>query len=231
MFSHVVLLRVNGEDVVGIEHAKVLDLSDDGKRWEGDVLNNEPYGWGLLYDSEGEKVYEGFKNGEVSVCYGRSYYPDIQKVEYEGMICEGKRWGRGVQYDRDGGIVFEGEWMNDSYQIERRIEKSNSYPLLHCLFEEFIVSDGCCNGPIWEGIDFSFITHLRQFNVGDYCFENVNEVKLIGLNELERLVIGKKCFTKQNYGLYVARNSHFCLTVMHLSVALVLFSKVNGLNR
>ena len=33
------LLRVNGEDVSGIEHNQVLDLSDDGERWEGDVLN------------------------------------------------------------------------------------------------------------------------------------------------------------------------------------------------
>ena len=31
------LLRVNGEDVKGVEHEKVIDLSDDGERWEGDV--------------------------------------------------------------------------------------------------------------------------------------------------------------------------------------------------
>ena len=94
------LIRVNGEDVKGIEHAKVLDLNDDGERWEGDVLNNQPYGWGVLYDSENRMVYEGFRIGDVNVCYGRSYYPDVQKVEYEGGICEGKRWGRGIQYDR-----------------------------------------------------------------------------------------------------------------------------------
>ena len=46
------LLRVGGEDMSGIEHNQVLDLNDDGDRWEGDVLNNEPYGWGVLYDSE-----------------------------------------------------------------------------------------------------------------------------------------------------------------------------------
>ena len=38
------LLRVNGEGVNGIEHAQVLDLIDDGERWEGDVLHNQPYG-------------------------------------------------------------------------------------------------------------------------------------------------------------------------------------------
>ena len=33
------LLRVNGEEASGIERARVLDLSDDGERWEGDVLH------------------------------------------------------------------------------------------------------------------------------------------------------------------------------------------------
>ena len=66
------LLRVNGEEVKGIKHAKVLDLSDDGERWEGDVLHNQPYGWGVLYDSENRMVYEGFRLKDVNVCYGRS---------------------------------------------------------------------------------------------------------------------------------------------------------------
>ena len=78
------LLRVNGEEVKGIEHKQVLDLSDDGERWEGDVLNNQPCGWGVLYDKEGEKKYEGFMIDEAYVCYGTRYYSDIQRVEYEG---------------------------------------------------------------------------------------------------------------------------------------------------
>ena len=85
------LLRVNGEDVNDIEHDRVLDLNDEGERWEGDVLNNQPYGWGVLYESENRRVYEGFRIGEVNVCYGTRYYSDIQKVEYEGEWFEGKR--------------------------------------------------------------------------------------------------------------------------------------------
>ena len=73
--------------VNGIEHNVVLNLSDDGERWEGDVLDNQPYGWGVLYDSENRIVYEGFRIGEVNVCYGTRYYSDIQKVEYEGEWC------------------------------------------------------------------------------------------------------------------------------------------------
>ena len=103
------LLRVDGEEVNEIEHKRVLDLNDDGERWEGDVLNDQPYGWGVLYDSEGEKVYEGFMIGEAYACYGTRYYSDIQKVDYKGEWCEGKRWGRGTQYDRNGKTVHDGE--------------------------------------------------------------------------------------------------------------------------
>ena len=75
------LLKVNRKDVKGIEHNQVLDLNDDGERWEGDVLHSKPCGWGVLYDSENGRMYEGFRIGKVNVCYGTQYYSDIQKVE------------------------------------------------------------------------------------------------------------------------------------------------------
>ena len=56
------LLRVNEEEVSGIQHNQVLDLNDDGERWEGDVLRDQPYGWGVLYDSENRRSYEGGKS-------------------------------------------------------------------------------------------------------------------------------------------------------------------------
>ena len=196
------LLRVNGEEVSGVEHKRVLDLSDDGERWEGDVLNNQPYGWGVLYDSENRMVYEGFRIGEVNVCYGRSCFPDLQKVEYDGGICEGKRWGRGIQYDRNGRIVFDGEWVNDDNQIEKRVVLNEEDQLLHNHIEELIVGNNSCNGPEWTALDLSFISHLQLLEVGDECFENVDEVKLIGLSKLERVLIGKKSFTKKKLPSY-----------------------------
>ena len=190
------LLRVNGEDVKGIEHAKVLDLSDNGERWEGDVLDNQPYGWGVFYDSENRRAYEGFRLKDVNVCYGRSFFPDVQKVEYEGKNCEGKRWGRGIQYDRNGKTVFDGEWMDDEH-LSKRVVLNEGNQLLHNHIEELIVSDNSCNGPEWTALDLSFMSHLRLFEVGDECFENVDEVKLIGLSKLERVVIGENSFTKE----------------------------------
>ena len=204
------LLRVNGEAVKGIEHNQVLDLNDDGERWEGDVLNNEPFGWGVLYDSENRMAYEGFRIRGVNVCYGRSYYPDVQKVEYEGEMCEGKRWGRGIQYDRTGNTVFEGEWMNNE-PLSKQVVLNEENQLIHNHIEELIVESNSCNGMEWNALDLSFISHLRLLQVGDECFKYVNEVKLIDLSKLERVVIGEKSFTKEKnwYGNDPAR--HFYL--------------------
>ena len=206
------LLHVNGKDVNAVEHNRVLDLSDDGERWEGNVLDNKPCGWGVLYDSENRRVYEGFRIGDVNVCYGRSYYPENQKVEYEGGICGGMRWGRGIQYDRNGSIVFEGEWMNNE-QLSKRVVVNEENQFLHNHIEELIVSNNSCNGPEWSALDLSLMPHLRLFEVGDECFENVNEMKLIGLSMLERVVIGRESFTKQKNERLLESdpNRHFCL--------------------
>ena len=204
------LLRVNGKAVSGVEHKQVLDLNDDGERWEGDMLSNEPCGWGVLYDSENRMVYEGFRIGEVNVCYGRNYYSDVGMVEYEGEWCEGKRWGRGIQYDRTGNIVFEGEWMNNEH-LSKRVVLNEENQLLHNHIEDLIVSNNSCNGREWTTLDLSLIPELRLLEVGDECFENVKEVKLIGLSQLERVVIGKNCFTKCKDNAVYNPNRRFCL--------------------
>ena len=204
------LLRVNDEDVSGIEQNQVLDLNDEGERWEGDVLNSQPCGWGVLYDSENRRVYEGFRVGDVSICYGRSYYPENKKVEYEGGICGGMRWGRGTQSDRQGNIVLKGEWMNNE-PLSKRVVVNEENQLLHNHIEELIVSKNSCNGPEWTALDLPLMPHLRVLEVGDECFENVEEVKLNGLSQLESVVVGENCFTKEKGDWGWDPNRHFYL--------------------
>ena len=200
------LLRVDGEEVSGIEHNQVLDLSDEGERWEGDVLDNKPYGWGVLYDKEGEMVYEGFRIGKVNVCYGTQYYSDIGVIEYEGEWCEGKRWGRGIQYDRHGNTVFDGEWMNNE-QAGTTVTITDGNGLYYNHLEVLIVSDGCCNGNEWRAFDVSLIPCLRELQVGNHCFRCVKEVRMAGMNALEKVVIGDVSFTlRENAALVNASN-------------------------
>ena len=194
------ILKVSDENVKDIKSGQVLDLNDDGERWEGDVLNDEPYGYGVFYDKEGEKAYEGFRIGNVNVCYGIQYYSDIQKVEYEGEWCEGKRWGRSTQYDRDGNTVFDGKWIDDR-RMETRVVITNKNPeyLLHNHVEHFIVCCNCCNEKTWKRLDLSFLSNLQELVVSHHCFQKVEEVELIGLSRLERVAIGERSFTNNNH--------------------------------
>ena len=96
------LLKARNTELSRVEHNQILNLSDDGGRWEGDVLDNKPCGWGVLFDSENRRTYEGFRVGDVNVCYGISFYPDSGVIEYMGELCGGKRWGRGTLYNRKG---------------------------------------------------------------------------------------------------------------------------------
>ena len=139
-------------------------------------------------------VYEGFRIGEVNVCYGRSYYLENGKIEYEGEWCEGNRMGAGVLYDRDEVVIHEGEWVNNR-PLLTRVEMTDKNPVLHNHIEELIVKDNSCNGKEWKSLDLSLLSKLRKLIVGDECFNKVERVKLNGLNELESVVVGKESFT------------------------------------
>ena len=188
------LVKVEGVDLGEVKHNEVLDLSVEGDRWEGDVLNARPCGWGILYDKEGRRGYEGFRVGDVNVCYGRNYDPDTSKVEYEGGLCDGMRWGCGIQYDRNGDIVYDGEWLSNDH-LEKRVVVGEEMRF-HNHIEELVVSSGCGNGEEWDVLDLSGLKSLKSLKIGDDCFEDANEVKLVGLKELEKVVIGTNSFTK-----------------------------------
>ena len=77
---------------------------------------------------------------------------------------------------------------------------------------EVLIVDFCvCNDVSCTALDLSSYVSLKVFEVGDECFRHVNEVKLIGLNRLERVVIGKNCFTKCKNGHGNNPDRHFYL--------------------
>ena len=183
------LLRLSEMDLSEVKQNEVLDLNDEGERWEGDVLNNHPFGWGVLYDTDNRRVYEGFRVGNANVCYGRSYYPDIQKVEYEGEILNGRRWGRGIQYDRSGFVMYDGEWMNDE-RVEKRVEVSDENQLLHNYIEELTLLPGC--ETYSNTLQFSLLPRLRVLQVSEMSIDSVNRIELIGMHALERAAFACK---------------------------------------
>ena len=204
------LLSVSQVDLSGVKHNSILDLSVDGDRWEGDVLEGKPCGWGVEYDKENRVAYEGFRIGEWNVCYGRKYYTDISRLEYEGEWCEGLRWGEGTQYDRNGDVVFGGEWVNDK-PAERVFVMDEKNNVFHNRIEELVVMSWCGNAIRWRSLDLRHLHLLKSLKVDHDCFDYVSDVRIIGLSELERVVIDDNCFTVKKWGCGDDPNRHFHL--------------------
>ena len=76
------------------------------------------------------------------------------------------------------------------------IEELNA---LDSTIETIIVDNNGCNDRSFTVLNLTRFVNLRVFEVGDYSFSYVNEVHMIGLPELERVVIGENCFTEEKY--------------------------------
>ena len=73
-----------------------------------------------------------------------------------------------------------------------------------------VVDDGVSDSGI-TGFDVSGFSKLKRLEIGNDCFTDVEEVKLIGLNELESVEIGENSFTKNERGDGYDPNGQFYL--------------------
>ena len=96
----------------GLKQGVTIDLNEKGDRWEGDSLNNSPFGYGCIYTSENHIIFEGFMFKGMKVCFGSEFFGDIGIVEYEGEYYKNMRCGYGRLYDKKNQLVYEGENCN-----------------------------------------------------------------------------------------------------------------------
>ena len=75
---------------------------------------------------------------------------------------------------------------------------------------EIIVDDGVSDSGI-TGFDVSGFSKLKRLEIGNDCFTYVEEVKLIGLSELESVEIGMNSFTQHKNDYDNDPNRHFYL--------------------
>lgn len=155
-------------------------------------------------------AYEGFRLGEVNVCYGIQYYSDLGVIEYKGEWFEGKRWGRGVWYNRTGIVKFDGKWIDGGRKVGKRAEVGEN-PFLHSCIKELTVSSNCSNEEEWTALDLSFMFNLRELKVGNKCFLYVQEMKLVGLKKLESVTVGDDCFNRRVMSICANPRCHFQL--------------------
>ena len=74
-----------------------------------------------------------------------------------------------------------------------------------------IIIDNGVNQSDFTELDLSRFLQLKSLTVGDHCFSYVNEVKVIGLSELESVEIGMNSFTKYKNEYGQDPNRHFYL--------------------
>ena len=51
--------------------------------------------------------------------------------------------------------------------------------------------------------------NLRNLRVGNSCFQHVFDVKLVGLHQLESVVIGKNCFIYEMTGMTIQKGAFY----------------------
>ena len=77
-------------------------------------------------------------------------------------------------------------------------------------------------------LNVSRLTSLQELSIGDYCFENVKELRLVGLSGLKRVTIGSNSFTKSKNGFGSDPNRRFqlkdCSALTELRVGRYSFS-------
>lgn len=180
---------------------RTLDVSSSGDRWEGDVKDESSYGYGVLYNGKGEKVYEGFMFNGINQGYGCTYYPDSCQAEYIGTFYNGKRQGYGRLYDRKGNAVYEGKWMNDSSTISQRIvipEEMSDFEGFHSYIETVVISKSCGNDQSFESLSITAYSRLKSIHIQDDCFQYVKALEICHNPCLESIDIESNCFHRSS---------------------------------
>ena len=147
----------------------IIDLSDNGERWEGDSLQHKPFGYGCIYNSENQIIYKGFIFEEKKVCYGSEFFGDVGIVEYEGCYYKNMRFGKGKLFNKKNELIYDGEWFNNQPMNEKKVEKSHYLKenSIHFGLEELVFED-------------NYLNDLRYFILNGY-------------DNLKRLIVGKNC--------------------------------------
>ena len=114
-------------------------------------------------------------------------------------------------------IVFESVSVLDACTMDRGAYKTGTVSSLAALnrldssFCTFVVESKIFNESSVQLFDLSRFVYLRELKVGDESFMYVNEVRMIGLSELESVEIGMNSFTKKKNGYGSDPNRHFYL--------------------
>ena len=61
-----------------IEKRVIEQISRDGSRWEGDWYKMKPFGFGSVYNDEGNRIFTGFMFYGKKVGFGTEFFADLR---------------------------------------------------------------------------------------------------------------------------------------------------------
>ena len=171
------------------------------------VLNRHPvYEGGYVFDEEKRELLRNGYGCEIDVNTGIA----VREGMWErGKLKESVELFDGWYVKREGKEVFD--WGLKVEDLRVTICNWYEWNSVNKRVTELVIPSNCCNEAEWSVFDVSGLKWLKCLQIGDECFENVNEVKLIGMSQLERVVIGKNCFTKHKGRFGNDPNRHFYL--------------------
>ena len=119
-----------------------------------------------------------------------------------------------LYYD-EWSVVNAGELANHPNLIPHtptaNVLNVNDLNALSSTVTEIIVENRCCRDPSFTVLDLTRFTNVRRIVIGHDAFMYVNEVRVIGLNELESVEIEMNSFTKEKTSWGDDPNRHFYL--------------------
>ena len=170
------------------------------------VLNRRPvYKGGYTYNELNDKYVRHGKGNEIDLSSG------VATSECEWSNGEVKDrvelFGGWYVKGREEDSLIQGLVETWSADVHNEVEWNS----LNKSVFEIVVSSNCCNEKSMKVLDLSELKYLRRIEIGNECFENVDEVKMAGLNELESVEIGMSSFMKNKYSSRYDSTRHFYL--------------------
>ena len=199
----------------------MIEYETEEEKENVSLLDRHPvYEGGYMFDEEKREVLRNGYGCEIDVNTGIA----VREGTWErGVLKESVELFDGWYVKREGSEVFD--WGRSVSVV---IQNWNEWESVNKKMTELVIPSNCCNEAEWSVFDVSELRWLKSIEIGDECFENVNEVKLIGLNQLERVVIGKNSFTKKKNDGGNDPNRHFylknCERLRELKIGLHSFS-------
>lgn len=158
----------------------VIDLSNDGLRFEGNCMNNTPFGFICIMNEKNELVYRGVMVNDKKECFGAEFYPGLNKTKYCGCYWNNKRHGFGMSYDRKGELLYEGDYLLGSSEYEKIMmidDDCIDMDSIHHLTEELIIGDKCFM-DMQKDLVIENWNCLNCVKIGEQSFKNVHGLVL-----------------------------------------------------